>query len=670
MKKKITYLTFIFITFICTLFFFSNTSYAGSQTMRNLEYDVQLNEDGSTNITEVWDIRVSDTNTLFKTFDLDTSKYGEITDVKVSEISSSGQISEFTKTNQYAYHVQKGYYYALKLNSNEFEIAWGVSIDSSANKKYQITYTVKDVVKTYNDCSEFYWQFIGTTNGIPCDNITGKIKLPKQVSNKESIRVWAHGPLNGEIYATDNETVTFNVRYLSEQTMVEVRIAVLENVFTKNTNVVNSNKLQSIINEETAWAEVANRERDRLREQEQRREMIFRIVLIVVIALGIGVFIFFIFKIIKYVKELKNTKKLQPETKIEYFRDFPDEDATPAEAAFLYYFDKKGLFKQNISKIVSGIILNLSLKKVITFEQDNKEKVNIVIGKNIDVSKLKSDELTIYYLLTEIEKYKNKKNKDEENINKISMKDIEKYAKNNDRAFLGKIDSIESNAHMLQEMKKNYDNKMKKISEGWEAKSNGYFIAAFVCLCFMSFVIPLFAIIPCIICGILCSKIAKKTRLLALTQKGVNEQEKWKGLKRYMEDFSLLNEREVPELVLWEKYLVYATAFGIADKVLKQLKVKYPELMDEDYMLNNGYMYMYMMNRYNFDRMINSSMQRAYDAGVRARAAREAAAAASSYSSGSGGGGGFSSGGRTEVAVGGRNGRKIVYYKFKKLYKK
>ena len=633
MKRKSIYLSIIFITAIFALFFFNTTSYAGSQTMRNLEYDVKLNEDGSADVTEIWDISVYDTNTLFKTFKIDSSKYGEITNVKVAEVSGTGKISEFTKTDTYAYHVQKGYYYALKTSSSEFEIAWGVSIGSSSVKKYQISYTVTNAVKTYNDCSEFYWQFIGTSNGIPVDNITGTIKLPKAVSGTESIKVWAHGPLNGEIYATDSDTVSFNVGYLNTGTMVEVRIAVLENVFTLNKNIVNSNKLQSIISEETTWADAANRERDRLKAELEREKMITKIIGIAIVTVGIGIVIFFIIKIIKYVKELVGIKKQEPETKVEYYRDFPDEGATPTEAAFLYYFDKEGQFKNNVSKIVSAIILDLALKNVIVFETDQKEKVNIVVRGNGKAQNLERDELTIYNLLEEVEHYKNKKAKIYDN--KISMKDIEKYAKHNDRAFLGKIDSIETYAITLQGAKKNYDSSMKKTSEKWKNKGNGYFLGAFMCLCFSAFVLPLFAVIPCIMCGVLCKKIANKLRLLELTQKGVNEQELWKGLKNYMENFSLLNEREVPELVLWEKYLVYATAFGISDKVLKQLKIKYPELMDEEYMLNNGYMYMYMMDRYNFDRVLNSSMQSAYNAGLRERAAREAAAA-SSYSSGGG----------------------------------
>ena len=251
--------------------------------------------------------------------------------------------------------------------------------------------------------------------------------------------------------------------------------------------------------------------------------------------------------------------------------------------------------------------------------------------------------------------YNNKKEK--ENSNKISMKDIEKYAKHNDRAFLGKVNSIEEYARNIQGAKNNYNSEIKNITEKWKNKANTYFVVSFMCICFAAFVIPLFVIIPCIICGIICNKIAKKYRLLMLTQKGVNEQEEWKGLKRYMENFSLLNEREVPELVLWEKYLVYATAFGIADKVLKQLKVKYPELNDESYMLNNGYTYMYMMNRYNFDRVLNSSVHNAYSAGMAAKAAREAAS--SSYSSGGGRRRRIFFRRRRSVAAGGRNGRKI-----------
>lgn len=44
-----------------------------------------------------------------------------------------------------------------------------------------------------------------------------------------------------------------------------------------------------------------------------------------------------------------------------------------------------------------------------------------------------------------------------------------------------------------------------------------------------------------------------------------------------MEDYSSLEDKGVMESALWEKYLVYATAFGIAKTTLDQIKATRPE---------------------------------------------------------------------------------------------
>ena len=109
-------------------------------------------------------------------------------------------------------------------------------------------------------------------------------------------------------------------------------------------------------------------------------------------------------------------------------------------------------------------------------------------------------------------------------------------------------------------------------------------------------------------------------------------------LKKYMEDFSLLNEKEVPAIEVWEHYLVYATAFGIADKVLKQLKTIYPNIDELDAINTSTYMYF----------MYHSDFQTSFSNSI-------SSSISSSYTSASGGGGGFSGGGgggrRPEEAV-------------------
>ena len=110
------------------------------------------------------------------------------------------------------------------------------------------------------------------------------------------------------------------------------------------------------------------------------------------------------------------------------------------------------------------------------------------------------------------------------------------------------------------------------------------------------------------------------------TQKGIDEQDKWEALERYMKDFSLLKEKEVPDLKIWESFLVYATVFGISEKVIEQLKTVYPEYREMDYSI---YPNLYIAMNMDFSRSFNSVSN----------------AMSSSFSSGSGGGGGFSGGG-------------------------
>ena len=79
------------------------------------------------------------------------------------------------------------------------------------------------------------------------------------------------------------------------------------------------------------------------------------------------------------------------------------------------------------------------------------------------------------------------------------------------------------------------------------------------------------------------------TKYLLLTQFGEDEYVKWKGLYNFLNSETLMNERTVVELPLWEQYLVYATAFGISDKVIKALKIRCPEAPDYSPILSNPY---------------------------------------------------------------------------------
>ena len=270
--------------------------------LKNLNFDVNVNDDGSMDVVETWNIRISDTNTLFKTFKTDSKKYSSISDVKVIEITN-GESKEFEEIDELMYHVTKDCYYGMMNDDDNFEIAWGVGLDdTTATKQYQISYTVNDVIAKYNDCAELYWQFVGSDFEINADKITGTITLPSEVEKKEDIRVWGHTEgLNGEIYATGLNKVEFEINHFVSGRFVEVRVAVPTDTIIYSDRTYDTEKLNSIIAEETKWAEDANKRRE-------RQQKIDNTIGIVATLVALAISVWLVIRIVKKVKKVPGTK--------------------------------------------------------------------------------------------------------------------------------------------------------------------------------------------------------------------------------------------------------------------------------------------------------------------------------------------------------------------------
>ena len=107
------------------------------------------------------------------------------------------------------------------------------------------------------------------------------------------------------------------------------------------------------------------------------------------------------------------------------------------------------------------------------------------------------------------------------------------------------------------------------------------------------------------------------------------------GLKKFLQHFSDISNKEAIEVKLWDEYLMFAYLFGIADKVAKQFKNLYPEIVEEMQANNLDYgTFVYINN-------------------LSTRTVHAASAARSAAESYSGGGGGFSSGGGGGGSFGG-----------------
>ncbi|MFH0927122.1 MAG: DUF2207 domain-containing protein, partial [Candidatus Micrarchaeota archaeon] len=66
------------------------------------------------------------------------------------------------------------------------------------------------------------------------------------------------------------------------------------------------------------------------------------------------------------------------------------------------------------------------------------------------------------------------------------------------------------------------------------------------------------------------------------TKEGRVLEQKCLNFKKYLEHFGSFGQKDVQQIKLWEQYLVYATAFGIAHEVLSQIEKVYPQIKDDN----------------------------------------------------------------------------------------
>ena len=119
------------------------------------------------------------------------------------------------------------------------------------------------------------------------------------------------------------------------------------------------------------------------------------------------------------------------------------------------------------------------------------------------------------------------------------------------------------------------------------------------------------------------------------------------GLKKFLEEYSMIKDREPLQVHLLEEYLIIAQILGIANKVAKEFKNLYPNLIEEShYQSYNSIIYI-------------------HDTSYKGTANAKSAQAA--YTSG---GGGYSSGGGGGGSFGGGGGRRRFPLKFKKYIDK
>ena len=486
-----------------------------------------------------------------------------IENLTVAVTNSANTTTNFTKES-FAEKGDYGVYTLDTVNSEQtkgYDIRVYSPISSDNFQTVHYSYDITDAVVQYNDMSEIYYNFIGNGIETDVDEFNLDIYLPKSI-NMDDVKYYPH------TYATKLEDIqvmldsasnciSFNIRNIPSGKPVDARIVfpntVLINCTKKYNNDYDFNSLYKIENSMSLG--------------NTRYFIHITINIILGVLLVTLCTIFLTYGIIKS-KKFRTTVK-----NVNYFRDIPKHLNLLEYQALLPSKATDALS----SNLIIATILDLTNRKILNMETkkgaNKKYEYNVSINKNVDFTKLYPYEKQILSLIFS----------DQISTNFNASAYTEKTLELNAR-----FKEISKNRKLVQQISKASSKKLidtKKIYEKVKTSLILNFIILIVTLLIV-FLFNTLVMNPDKALGIvefIMSSVftAFLTFIVVIilddlykipTDKYAQDQKELLGLWKYLKDYSLIKDRYPIELSIWNEYLVFASLFGIADKVAKEFK--------------------------------------------------------------------------------------------------
>jgi len=486
-----------------------------------------------------------------------------------------------------------------------FFVDWSFEA-TNETRTFTLRYIVENVVMVHDDVAELYFQFVGDDWETRSDNVLVRLKLPSGV-NRDDIRAWGHGPLHGDVRIHNDATITWEISPLPAYTFLEGRVTFPPSLVPNATHKTGRTALPEILAQEQALADRANRE---------RRASVFLWLGAAFILLGSIVLAFFIW--------LRYGKEHTPSFDGDYFRELPA-NYTPAELGVLWRFGKPAAVD------LTATLVDLARKGYLRLEEVTPEKRSIFGGKKQD------------YLVTRLKKDDNLLEHEQKLLNflfiraslgkeELTFDELERYTKNNQRQFFTFWQDWQ--ATLSARGATTLDFFDHDVSTG-----KGIAIGLGVIMLPLGF-FTANVLTPALLIGGLIL-IVTGLVLRRRSQRGVDDFVRWRAFRRFLLHFSEMQRHEIPSLVIWEHYLVYAITLGVAKEVIKQLQLVYPQMESGGHRFGGGWWYVHGAR----SPAAFSTMTDSFDS-FTGQISQSLRTATSSQSSGSGRGGGFSGGGR------------------------
>lgn len=553
------------------------TPIVNANSINSITMDIYIDGSGDAQVTEVWKCTTSQgTESYHPYYNLGES---EITNLQVKD-EDGITYQSLSYWNVNGSFNNKKYKCGINQISEGVELCWGIS--EYGSKTYTVSYEISNFVIELSDSQMTYWTLIPHNFSNTIGNVEITVRADKRF--EDTLDVWGYGEYGAPAYVYDGV-----VKMHSDGSMTSDEYKVLLIKFpagTFNTSVSLNNNFDYYLNmaDEGSVKYVDENDSDYNYEYEEPsffEKIIIGIIEILMFYLPfifIGGIAVFVASFVEYVEIPKEQRKMIKDAP--YYRDIPCDKNI---FKMFYVAHTTGLMKRK-TDVMGAVILKWLKEKKISIRKEetgifkNKEETCVILDSSIASEIANTYEQKLYLLMHEASK-----------DGVLEKKELEKWCSRNYQTILGWFDKV------LAEEKENLlgDYSLYKSEEG---------------------------------------KILKKKRI-HFTDNLIQEAINISGLKKYLNDYTLINKREAIEVELFEEYLMFAQLVGIADKVAKEFKDLYPEVIEAS-------------SYQSYDNIIflNTTMHRGIIS------ANTAKSRAESYSSG---GGGFSSGGGGGGSFGG-----------------
>lgn len=538
-----------------------------ADTINKIDMKIKLLEDGTAEITEVWDVIASGGSEWYKQlYNLGES---QLSDFKVS---MDGETLTYKSWNVNETLLEKKGYYGINYVSEGIELCFGKG--DMKRHTFNLEYKLSNYVFNTDDSQVLYWTLFPN---VTLDNFT--VEVSSYYEFPDTLDVWGYG-YKGYAYVKDGIIQMSNEDSLNGD-YVSLLVKFPKDTFKTEYTISGYDKFETVLNR----ASENTYEYD-YGDVTIHKKSFFRVILDVLLSI-INMFfpvLIIVFVLLTYLGSgygYVNNKKIDKKN-VPMFRDIPcNKD--------IYYANcliSLNNFNYNETNILGAIILKWLRKDKISF----KNEVKGIFNKETTVIDLTKEPKFDNELEEQLFNMMYKASKD----GFLETKELEKWCKKNYDKFFS----------VFKKFKDNEINKLKEEGHIYKRKDK--------------------------------NECKKKN---VMDEKIYNDSVELYGLKLYLQEFASMDKKEAIEVKLWDEYLMFAYLFGIADKVAKQLKNIYPEVLEQD--------------NFNYDTIVfvnNISAKSVMAASSARSAAMEYSGGGGGFSSGGGGGGSFGGGG----SMGGR----------------